>query len=205
MPKVIIDMTMSLDGFVTGPNDGPKFPLGQDNGMRIFDWYMSGPRKPGDLDILHPEDGVNREVVDEMFADSGAFIFGRRTYDITNGWGGRHPVNGVPVFVLTHKPPPPETVPQGPSNLTFVTDGIASAVHKAKAVAGNKHVKLGGASPCKQALAEGLVDEILVHVAPFLLGDGVRLFEHAPSDAKLEIISVRSGPLATHLRYKVVR
>jgi dihydrofolate reductase len=205
MPKVIIDMTMSLDGFVAGPNDGPKFPLGQDNGMRIFDWYTSGPKKPGDLDILHPEPGVNREVVDEMFAESGAFIFGRRTYDITNGWGGRHPVNGVPVFVLTHKPPPPETVPQGPSNLTFVTDGIASAVHKAKVVAGDKHVKLGGASPCKQALAEGLVDEILVHVAPFLLGDGVRLFEHAPGGTKLEIISVRPGPLATHLRYKVVR
>jgi dihydrofolate reductase len=205
MPKVIIDMTMSLDGFVAGPNDGPNYPLGEDNGMRIFDWYMSGPKKAGDLDILHPEPGVNREVVDEMFAESGAFIFGRRTYDITNGWGGRHPVNGVPVFVLTHNPPPPETVPQGPSNLTFVTDGIASAVHKAKAAAGNKHVKLGGASPCKQALAEGLVDEILVHVAPFLLGDGVRLFEHAPSDAKLKIVSVRSGPLATHLRYKVVR
>ena len=156
MPKVIIDMTMSLDGFVAGPNDGPKFPLGQDNGMRIFDWYMSGPRKSGDLDILHPEPGVNQAVVDEMFAESGAFIFGRRhPTSIANGWGGRHPVNGVPVFVLTHKPPPPETVPQGPSNLTFVTDGIASAVGKAKAVAGKKHVKLGGASPGKQALAEG--------------------------------------------------
>jgi dihydrofolate reductase len=205
MPKVIIDMTMSLDGFVAGPNDGPNYPLGEDNGMRIFDWYMSGPKKAGDLDILHPEPGVNREVVDEMFAESGAFIFGRRTYDITNGWGGRHPVNGVPVFVLTHNPPPPETVPQGPSNLTFVTDGIASAVHKAKVVAGDKHVKLGGASPCKQALAEGLVDEILVHVAPFLLGDGVRLFEHAPGGTNLEIISVRPGPLATHLRYRVMK
>jgi hypothetical protein len=97
MPKVIIDMTMSLDGFVAGPGDGKAYPLGLHGGMAIFDWYMSGPRKSGDPEILHPEPGVNQAVVDEMFAESGAFIFGRRTYEITNGWGGRHPVNGVPV------------------------------------------------------------------------------------------------------------
>jgi dihydrofolate reductase len=205
MPKVIIDMTMSLDGFVAGPSDGKANPLGLHGGMAIFDWYFAGPRKPGDMDILHPEPGVNQAVVDEMFADSGAFIFGRRTYDITNGWGGRHPVNGVPVFVLTHKPPPPETVPKGPSNLTFVTDGIASAVRQAKAVAGDKHVKLGGASPGKAALAERLVDEILVHVAPYLLGGGVRLFDELPDGIRLEKLSVNDGPLATHLRYRVLK
>ncbi len=109
--------------------------------MHIFDWYTAGPMLPGDLDIMHPAPGVDREVTDEMFAESGAFIFGRRTYDITDGWDGRHPVNGVPVFVLTHKPPAPEKVPKGPSNLTFVTDGIASAVRQAKAAAGDKHVR----------------------------------------------------------------
>lgn len=195
MPKVVIDMTMSLDGFVAAP----------DGGIPIFDWYMSGPRKAGDLDILHPELGVNQAVVDEMFAESGAFIFGWRTYDITNGWGGRHPVNGVPVFVLTHRPPPPESVPKGPSNLTFVTDGIASAVRQAKAVAGDKHVKLGGASPGKAALIEGLVDEILVHLAPYLLGGGVKLFDELPDGIRLEKLSVRDGPLATHLRYRVLK
>ena len=205
MPKVIIDMTMSLDGFVAGPGDGKANPLGLHGGMAIFDWYMSGPRKAGDSDILHPEPGVNQAVVDQMFAESGAFIFGRRTYDITNGWGGRHPVNGVPVFVLTHKPPPPESVPKGPSNLTFVTDGIASAVRQAKAAAGDKHVKLGGASPGKEALAAGLVDEILVHLAPYLLGGGVRLFDELPDGIRLEKLSVSDGPLATHLRYRVIK
>jgi dihydrofolate reductase len=92
-----------------------------------------------------------------MFAESGTFVLGRRTYDITHGWNGRHPVNGVPVFVLTHEPPPASEVPQGPSNLTYVTDGIESAIDKAKAAAGDKHVKLGGASLAKQALQAGLV------------------------------------------------
>ena len=85
--------------------------------MHVFDWYTSGPKRLGDLDILHPGPGVNREIVDAMFAESGAFIFGRRTYEITNGWGGRHPVNGAPVFILTHNPP--VDYPRGPSNLTF--------------------------------------------------------------------------------------
>jgi dihydrofolate reductase len=204
MSKVIIDMTMSLDGYVAGPNDGKAHPLGEHGGMHIFDWYTSGPMLPGDLDILHPSPGIDREVVEEMFAESGAFIFGRRTYDITNGWDGRHPVNGVPVFVLTHKPPRAEDVPKGPSNLTFVTDGIASAVRQAKAVAGGKHVKLGGASPGKQALEAGLVDEILVHIAPWLLGGGVSLFGSLPSGIGFEIVSVRPSSLATHIRYRVV-
>jgi dihydrofolate reductase len=81
-------------------------------------------------------------------------------------------MNGVPVFVLTHHPPPPETVPKGPSNLTFVPDGIASAIQKARAVAGGKDIKLGGASPGQQALKAGLCDEILIHLAPYILGDG---------------------------------
>ena len=87
-----------------------------------------------------------------MDKESGAFIFGRRTYDISNGWAGAHPVNGLPVFVLTHTPPPADTVPKGPSNLTFVTDGIASAIRQARAVASGKDIKLGGASPGQQAL-----------------------------------------------------
>jgi hypothetical protein len=85
-------MSMSLDGFVAGPDDGRTFPLGRHGGMHVFDWCTSGQKRPGDLDILHPEPGVNREVVDAMFVELGAFIFGRRTYEITNGWGGRHPV-----------------------------------------------------------------------------------------------------------------
>jgi dihydrofolate reductase len=204
MDKVVIDMTMSLDGYVAGPNDGKRFPLGEHGAMALFDWYTSGTEVIVP-DILKPEAGPNRAEVDKMFAESGAFIFGRRTYDITDGWGGRHPVHGVPVFVLTHAPPKPEDVPQGPSRLTFVTDGIESAIRKAKAAAGGKDVKLGGASPGKQALAAGLCDEIVVHVAPYLLGGGVRLFDEMVSGLRLEKVSVSDGPLATHIRYRVAK
>jgi dihydrofolate reductase len=137
-----------------------------------------------------------------MFAESGAYIFGRKTYEITNGWDGRHPVNGAPTFVLTHNPP--RDYPRGPSNLTFVTDGIESAIRQAHAVAGGKDIKLGGGSPGKQALAAGLCDEILVHVAPYLLGGGVRLFDELAGGIQLELVRVTSGPFATHLRYRVV-
>ena len=140
-----------------------------------------------------------------MFEETGAFIFGRRTYEITNGWGGRHPVNGLPVFVLTHAPPPPDIVPRGPSTLTFVTDGIASAIEQARAVAGGKDIKLGGASPGQQALKAGLCDQILVHVVPYLLGGGVSLFAHLDGPVRLEKLSVADGPLATHVRYRVVK
>jgi dihydrofolate reductase len=204
MPHVIIDMTMSLDGFVAGPEDGPEFPLGKHGGHRIFDWYTSGS-KAVRAPLFKPEPGPNLEQVERMFAESGAYVFGRKTYDITHGWGGRHPVDGAPVFVLTHQPPPADTVPQGPSHLTFVTDGIESAIRQAKAVAGDKHVKLGGASPCKQALRAGLVDQLLIHLAPYLLGGGVRLFDTLPDGVRLEKLEVSDGPLATHLRYRVLR
>jgi dihydrofolate reductase len=202
MSKVIIDMSVSLDGFVAGPDDGKAHPLGLHGGEHVFDWYFSGKevhRHP----LFRPEPGVNRNEVDRMYAESGAFIFGRRTYEIANGWGGRHPVNGVPIFVLTHEPP--ADYPRGPSNLTFVTDGIESAIRQARAVAGDRDIKLGGASPGKQALAAGLCDEILVHLAPCLLGGGVRLFDNLADGIRLEKLSVADGPFATHLRYRVLR
>jgi dihydrofolate reductase len=202
MSKVVIDMSMSLDGFVAGPDDGKAHPLGRHGGEHIFDWYFSGSESYRDP-LFRPAPGANRDQVERMFEESGAFIFGRRTYDITNGWNGRHPVNGVPTFVLTHQPP--SDYPRGPSNLTFVTDGIASAIAKARAVAGGKDIKLGGASPGKAALAAGLCDEILVHLAPCLVGGGVRLFDALADGIKLEKLSVSDGPLATHLRYRVVR
>jgi len=136
-------------------------------------------------------------------SSGGAYIFGRRTYEIVDGWGGRHPANGVPVFVLTHDPP--ADYPRGSSNLTFVTDGIETAIRQARAVEGDKDIKLGGASPGKQALAAGLCDEILIHLVPSLLGGGVRLFDSLPDGIQLEKLSVSDGPFATHLRYRVFR
>jgi hypothetical protein len=104
MTKVVIDMSMSLDGFVAGPDDSRADPLGGHGGMHLFDWYFSGDEEYCDP-LLRPETGANRDEVERMFAESGAFIFGRRTCEIAHGWGGRHPVNGVPVFVLTDDPP----------------------------------------------------------------------------------------------------
>ena len=105
--------------------------------------------------------------------------------------------------MLTHEPP--ADYPRGPSNLTFVTDGIESAIGQARAVAGGKDIKLGRRLPGKQALAAGLCDEILVHLAPYLLGGGVRLFDPLPDGIRLEKLSVSDGPFATHLRYRVIR
>ncbi|MDB5542665.1 MAG: deaminase-reductase protein [Devosia sp.] len=204
MTKVVIDMTMSLDGFVAGPEDGKQHPLGTHGGHHIFDWYATGTEDYR-TSLFRPAPGANLDQVKLMYVEAGAYIFGRRTYDITDGWGGAHPVNGAPVFVLTHQPPPAEDVPKGPSNLTFVTDGIASAIEQARAVAGDKDIKLGGASPGKQALAAGLCDEVLVHVAPFLVGGGVRLFDELADGVQLEKLSVSDGPMATHIRYRVVR
>lgn len=200
MTKVVIDISMSLDGFVAGPEDDKAHPLGRHGGMHIFDWYSSGTEEYGHP-LFRPAPGANRTEVERMFAESGAFIFGRRTHEIANGWGGRHPVNGVPTFVLTHSPP--ADYPRGPSNLTFITDGIESAIRQARAVAGGKDVKLGGASPGKQALAAGLCDEILIHLAPYLLAGGVRLFDTLLDGIRLEKLSVSDGPFATHLRYRV--
>jgi dihydrofolate reductase len=202
MTKVVIDMSMSLDGFVAGPDDGKAHPLGRHGGEHVFDWYFSG-KEERHHPLFRPAPGANRDEVDRMFAESGAFIFGRRTYEIANGWGGRHPVNGVPTFVLTRNPP--SDYPRGPSNLTFVTDGIESAVRQARAVAGGKDIKLGGASPGKQALAVGLCDEILIHLAPHLMGGGVRLFDALPDGIRLEKLSASDGPFATHLRYRVLK
>ena len=100
MTKIVIDMTMSLDGYVAGPGDDQQNPLGLHDGMRIFDWYGSGTEEIGSP-LFKPAPGVNRDEVERMFEELGAYVFGRRTYDIVDGWGGRHPVNGAPVFVLT--------------------------------------------------------------------------------------------------------
>ena len=203
MAKVIIDLSMSLDGFIAGPNDRGKYPLVERGGEHIFDWYHVGTAAMHGDERFNPE-GANRDVVEEMFRTAGAMLTGRRTYEISHGWKGTHPVNGIPVIVLTHNVP--ENVPKGASTFIFVTDGIASAVQKAKAAAGDKHVGIGGASAAQQALAAGLVDEIYLHVAPILLGDGVRLFEHlGDRSIRLEPLSVLEAPKVTHLRYRVVK
>lgn len=136
--------------------------------------------------------------------ESGTMVIGRNLYDIVGGWGGNHPVRGLHAFVLTHEPP--ADVPQGDTKFTFVTNGIVSAVRQAKAAAGDKNVGVAGADVAQQALKAGLVDELLIHVAPVLLGDGVRLFDHlSDQQIELEIAEVIPAKGVTHLRYRVVK
>jgi len=202
MATVVIDMSVSLDGFVAGPNDGHAFPLGERGGERIFDWFQAGGEPIGGDPRFRPA-GADRPIVEEMFATSGAVVSGRRTYEIADGWGGTFPVNAMPVFVVTHVPP--ADPPVGESRMTFVTDGVESAIRQAREAAGDGVVGVSGASISQQALQLGLVDEIRLHVAQILLGDGVRLFEHLGDAIELQLVDVIDGPGATHVRYAVRR
>lgn len=209
MAKVIVDLTVSLDGFIAGPNDGPDNPLG-DGGIRLFDWYFQGDtpsrfyQAAAQRGVSVPEFKLSRlsaEVFDEAVQSGGAVVTGRRTYDIANGFGGNGPVPGVPLFILTHHVP--DEVPRGESPYTFVTDGLDSAIAQAKAVAGAKDVSLMGSQVPQQCLRAGLLDEIQLHVVPVLLGGGVRLFNDVPP-TRLELLRTVDAPGVTHLRYRVL-
>jgi dihydrofolate reductase len=189
---------MSLDGFIAGPNDGPGNPLG-DGGDALFQWMRVDREAYGTENFINPPER-SQVVVDEWYADSGAIVSGRRTWEIANGWGGRHPL-GVPFFVLTHDPPDVD-----PGEGSFVTDGIESALEQARAVAGDKKVALCAADVAQQYLAAGLLDEIQVSLVPLLLGGGVRLFDQAKTGPiALEQTRVIESDGVTHLDYRVVR
>ena len=176
MGKVATGLSMSLDGFIAGRNDGPGQPLGE-GGERLFEWYAAGDTEYGlpGTEMVFRVSPQSAEMLREAHASMGAFVTGRRTFDITGGWGGNPPL-GVPTFVVTHAVPQ-EWVYAG-SPFEFVTDGVESAVEKARAVAGGKDVAVGAASIAQQCIRAGLLDEIHVDLVPVLLGDGVRLFEH---------------------------
>ncbi len=154
--KVGMGLTMSLDGFIAGLNDGPEQPLGE-GGMRLFDWYSAGDTEYGlpGTEMVFRVSPQSAEMLREAHGTMGAFVTGRRTFDITNGWGGRPPL-GVPTFVVTHSVPQ-EWVYEG-SPFTFVTDGVESAVEQAEAVAGDKDVAVGAASIVQQCIRAGLLD-----------------------------------------------
>jgi dihydrofolate reductase len=204
MGKVAMGLSMSLDGFIAGPNDGPERPLGE-GGELLFAWYSSGDteyRLPG-TEMVFEVSPQSAELLREAHSRMGAFVTGRRTFDITNGWGGSPPLR-VPTFVLTHTVPQ-EWVYEG-SPFTFVTDGVESAVEQARAAAGEKDVAVGAASVVQQCIRAGLLDEIHVDLVPVLLGDGVRLFEHLGSGPiELESTRVVEGAGVTHLTFGVVK
>ena len=202
MGKVVFDITVSLDGYVAGPNDGPDQGLGE-GGERLHDWVveLASWREPHGLE--GGETNASSEVLEGM-SEAGAVVVGKRMFDNAHGWGDEPPFH-KPVFVLTHTAREPLT--KSDTTFTFVTDGIESAVEQAKAAAGDKNVSIGGgASTAQQALKAGLVDEVQLTVAPVLLGGGVRLFEGlGPDDAEFELVRVIEGPKATHLKYRVVK
>jgi dihydrofolate reductase len=204
MGNVSTGLSMSLDGFIAGPNDGPERPLGE-GGERLFAWYSGGDteyRLPG-TEMVFMVSPQSAELLREAHSKMGAFVTGRRTFDITNGWGGSPPL-GVPTFVVTHTVPQ-EWVYEG-SPFTFVTDGVESAVERAKAVAGDKDVAVGAASIAQQCIRAGLLDEVHVDLVPVLLGGGVRLFEHlGTTPIELERTREIAAPDVTHLTFRVVK
>ena len=205
MGTVHANIGMSLDGYVAGPNAGPHNALG-DGGMLIHRWVF-------DLESWRERQGLdggqaNRddEVVAERDARTGAYVMGRRMFDEGEvGWPDPPPFR-APVFVLTRHARDP-WVRQGGTTFTFVTDGIESAIEQARAAASDKDVQIaGGANAVQQSIKAGLLDELQIHLAPVLLGDGIRLFEQmGPEEVELEGTRVIDSPLVTHLRFRVVK
>jgi len=205
MGRVVADITMSLDGFITGPDDAPGRGLGE-RGEALHNWVMGGPWRYDDEGRRFAPLDVDRAVLLAAMGSIGAGIIGRRMFDVTGGWGGSPP--GGPnarYFVLTHSVPREWDRPDSP--FTFVTDGIESALAQARAVAGDKDVGIGGgANVIQQYLAAGLVDELRLHLAPILLGAGKPLFAHLGDETiELERTRVVESPYATHLFFTVRR
>jgi dihydrofolate reductase len=196
MGNIVLDMSMSLDGFITGPDDDERQGLGVD-GHRLHAWLAEGS---GDPSTYRPA-GPSGEIFDELMA-TGAVLVGRRTFDIAGRWNGDHH-DGVPIFVPTRNPPP-DDAPSGPATITYVTDGVESAAAQAKAAAGDRNVMMHGADLAQSCLRAGVLDEMEIHVIPVLLGQGRRLFDHLGADhIELEITRVVDAPGVTHLHYRV--
>jgi dihydrofolate reductase len=211
MGLVTCQISMSLDGFVAGPNQSPENPIGE-GGMRLHEWALATASWRGQHGLEGGEAGPDSAVIDEVNDGIGAYVMGRRMFgggdgawDTSwTGWWGEDPPYHAPVFVLTHHAR--ESLPmQGATTFHFVTDGIESAVAQAREAAGEQHVGIaGGASTVRQALAAGLLDELYLHVVPLILGAGERLLDDV-GDPTLEIAKVVDSPTVTHVKYRVVR
>ncbi len=196
MTELIGLMSMSLDGYVADANDGVA---------EVFDWYFSGdveiPMPIPTPDFTFRVSPASAEHLRGLMAEVGAFLTGRRTFEVADGWGGQHAWD-VPAFVVTHNVP--DGWPRPGSTVHFVTDGIESAVAQAKAAAGQKSVAVHGAETIQQLLDLGLLDELNIDLAAVLLGGGVRLFgDLADAPAALGSPTVVNGVGVTHLRYPV--
>jgi dihydrofolate reductase len=193
----VLYMSMSLDGFIAGPNEGPDNPLG-DGGHRLHEWALTGA--DADHKGVGRPSGVNGQVFDEFMA-TGAVVCGRGTIEPAGGWGGDHH-DGVPIFVLTRHAPDRE-MRQWPL-VTYLSD-VRTAMTQAKQAAGDKNVLVHGAGTAQLALAAGVLDELELHLVPVLLGQGRRLFDHlGPEHLELERTRILEGEAGvTHLHYRV--
>jgi dihydrofolate reductase len=210
MNSVTCQISISLDGFIAGPNQSLENPLGE-GGMRLHEWVFATAAWQRQHGGEGGESNLDSDVAEEVAAGVGAYIMGRRMFGggdgawdpAWRGWWGEDPPFHVPVFVLTHHPREPLPLPGG-TTFTFVTDGIESALEQARSAAGDKDVTIaGGAAAVQQYLAAGLLDELYLHVVPVVLGAGERLLENV-GDPRLEPIKVVASPTVTHIKYRVV-
>jgi dihydrofolate reductase len=198
MPSTVLYMSMSLDGFIAGPNEGPGNGLG-DGGHRLHEWFS--PDADADHKGVHRQAGVNGQVFDEMMA-TGAVVAGRGTFEPAGGWGGDHH-DGVPIFILARRELDIDT---GQWPLVTCVPEVRTAMAQAKQAAGDKNVLVHGAGTAQLALASGVLDELEIHLIPVLLGQGRRLFDHlGPEHIELERTRVLEGDGATHMHYRVQR
>jgi dihydrofolate reductase len=213
MTKLRLDISTSLDGFIAGPNRTTEEPLGE-GGEHLHEWIFGLASWRESHGLTGGATGVDDDIVKEQLAQPGAVLMGRRMFSggeggweddpMAEGWWGDTPPFGMPVFVLTHHPRETLTM-KGGTSFTFVTDGVESAFDQARAAAGGKDVAVaGGANVVQQCLRAGLLDELQVHIAPMLLGDGVRLFDGGER-ANLEVMRVVDSPAVTHVKYRVLK
>jgi dihydrofolate reductase len=215
MPRLTLDITMSLDGFIAGPNQTLEQPLGE-SGEALHDWAYAAASWRERHGVAGGETNTDSEIIDEALRNTGATVMGRRMFSgghgpwendpNADGWWGDNPPFRHPVFILTHHPREP-VAKEGGTTFTFVTDGIYAALEQARAAAGDKNVAVGGgANVVQQYLNAGLLDELHIHIAPLLLGEGVRLFDLPPGEQlRLEYTRVVESPAVAHLKYRVVK
>ena len=213
MAELRFQISMSLDGFIAGPNPSEKDPLGE-GGMQLHQWVF----RLAAWRASHGQEGgevnASTKIVEDALENIGATVMGRNMFgggpgpwgdDPWDGWWGEDPPFHTPVFVLTHHAREPLKKQSG-TTFFFATNGIESALEQAKEVAAGKDVSLGGgANVAQQYLAAGLIDELQLNIVPVLLGDGTRLFENiASTNVELEPVRVVEAPGVTHLKYRVV-
>jgi dihydrofolate reductase len=211
MSSVTCQISISLDGFVAGPNQSLQNPIGE-GGLRLHKWVFETASWREQHGLAGGARTADSEVVDELFQNVGAYVMGRKMFgggdgpwdEKWTGWWSDEPPYHAPVFVLTHHPRKPLSM-RGGTTFTFVTEGIDSALAQARSAAGDKNVEIaGGARTVQQYLAAGKLDELYLHIVPVTLGAGERLLENV-GDPKLEPVKVIASPAVTHIKYRILR